>query len=65
MNPITKTYCRIYQNLFRIAIPFLPYRKPALLHHVEAVVPLLHKKTSPGYFWLQTPISVNRALHII
>lgn len=44
MNPIFQAYCRIYQNIFRLAIPFLPYRKPALLHHVDSVVPLLEQK---------------------
>lgn len=44
MNPIAKAYCRIYQRIFRLAIPFLPYRKPVLLHRVNAVVPLLKQK---------------------
>ena len=44
MNPIFQAYCRIYQNIFRLAIPFLPYRKPALLHHADSVVPLLEQK---------------------
>lgn len=50
MNPIMKTYCRIYQSVFRIAIPFLPYRKPILLQRVEDIVPLLHKKSISRVF---------------
>lgn len=28
MNPIRKLYCRTFQTAFKIALPFLPYRKP-------------------------------------
>ena len=34
MNPLKKIYCRLYQTGFRIAMPFLPYRKPLILHDV-------------------------------
>lgn len=30
MNPLFKLYCRIYQAVFRIAVPVLPWRKPEL-----------------------------------
>ena len=39
-----KIYCRVFQEVFHMAIPFLPYRKPALLHHTDALVPLLGRK---------------------
>lgn len=39
-----KIYCRAFQEIFHIAIPFLPYRKPALLHHTDALVPLFQRK---------------------
>lgn len=39
-----KIYCRVFQEEFHMAIPFLPYRKPALLHHTDALVPLLGRK---------------------
>ena len=39
-----KIYCRVFQEVFHMAIPFLPYRKPALLHHIDALVPLLGRK---------------------
>ena len=34
MNPIRKLYCRAFQLVFRIALPFLPYREPKLLEGV-------------------------------
>ncbi len=33
MNIFKKLYCRIYQLVFKIAIPFLPYRQPKLLEN--------------------------------
>ena len=39
-----KIYCRVFQEVFHMAIPFLPYRKPALLHHTDALVPLFQRK---------------------
>lgn len=39
-----KIYCRAFQEIFHMAIPFLPYRKPALLHHTDALVPLFQRK---------------------
>lgn len=44
MNIFKKAYCRIYQQIFHIAIPFLPYRKPKILYTVMAVPNLLDKK---------------------
>lgn len=41
MNLISKGFCRIYQTLFHIALPFLPYRSPKLLHSVEELAPIL------------------------
>ncbi|MCQ2589681.1 MAG: iron-containing alcohol dehydrogenase [Treponema sp.] len=31
MNLIEKTYCRIFQAGFKIAIPFMPYRQPVII----------------------------------
>ena len=31
MNCLKKAYCRIYQGVFRLAIPLLPWRKPELI----------------------------------
>lgn len=41
MNPIKKTYCRIFQFCFKIAIPILPYRTPKILNSVFDVPSVL------------------------
>lgn len=43
MNPIYKTYCRIYQMVFRAAMPFLPYRVPKLYRNIAALESILKK----------------------
>ena len=49
MNSIRKLYCRAFQLVFRIALPFLPYREPKLLEGVQGVAELLaRKKRQPG-----------------
>lgn len=44
MNPVQKTYCRIYQNILHIALPFLPYRKPEILPSIFSLSHLFHSK---------------------
>ena len=44
MNIARKIYCRVFQEVFHIAIPFLPYRKPATLNSVEDLPKLFKKK---------------------
>ena len=44
MNTLKKAYCRVFQQAFHIAIPFLPYRKPKRLFHMEELAALLEKK---------------------
>ncbi len=41
MNFFKKLYCRIYQTVFKLALPFLPYREPKLLKDYENLVQLL------------------------
>lgn len=41
MNILKKIYCRIYQECFHIALPFLPYRDPQIERHVAAVPGIL------------------------
>ncbi len=38
MKFFKKTYCRIYQTIFKLAIPILPYREPKLLKNNEELV---------------------------
>ncbi len=46
MNILKKLYCRTFQGVLRIALPFLPYRKPKILKNNDEVVKILasHKK---------------------
>ena len=43
MNFIYKSFCRTFQFCFRIAMPFLPYRKPIIFTNVKECVPLFQK----------------------
>ncbi len=44
MNPIRKIYCRTFQTVLKISIPFLPYRKPKVVGSVKALPAILKKK---------------------
>ncbi len=44
MNPMKKLYCRVFQKVFRIALPVLPYRNPDILHHVKDISSVLSAK---------------------
>ena len=41
MNLFKKTYCRTFQTVFRMALPFLPYREPKILKSNEEVVKII------------------------
>ena len=44
MNKARKIYCRIFQNAFKFALPFLPYRNPEIIGSVKALPELFQKK---------------------
>ncbi len=44
MNKFKKIYCRTFQTIFRIAIPFLPYRKPKKLDSINDLPQLFMEK---------------------
>lgn len=44
MNPVKKLYCRTFQTVFKIALPFLPYRKPKVIGSVKALPDIILKK---------------------
>ena len=48
MNIFKKFYCRTFQTIFKIALPFLPYREPQILNSNDEVVETLktHNITS-------------------
>ena len=44
MNPLKKLYCRIFQDVFKFALPFLPYRNPKIIGSLKEVPDVLKKK---------------------
>lgn len=44
MNPLKKIYCRTFQTGLKIALPFLPYRKPKIVGSVKALPEIIQKK---------------------
>ena len=41
VNVLKKVYCRVFQTGMRLALPFLPYREPQLIHGVGGVAEVL------------------------
>ena len=44
MNRFKKIYCRTFQTVLKIALPFLPYRKPKIVGSVKALPEIIQKK---------------------
>lgn len=44
MNHLRKIYCRTFQTGLKIALPFLPYRKPKIVNSVKALPEVIQKK---------------------
>lgn len=44
MNPLKKIYCRTFQTGLKIALPFLPYRKPKIVGSVKTLPEIIQKK---------------------
>lgn len=44
MNKLKKLYCRTFQTVFKIAIPFLPYRTPEIIGSVKGIPEVIQKK---------------------
>ncbi len=44
MNRFKKAYCRTFQTVFKLALPFLPYRTPKVVGSVKALPEILRKK---------------------
>lgn len=44
MHLIKKVYCRIFQGVFRLALPFLPYRDPNIYYETADVGKILRKE---------------------
>lgn len=44
MNKLRKIYCRTFQTAFKLALPFLPYRKPKIIKSVKGIPEILRKR---------------------
>ncbi len=44
MNIFKRAYCRIFQFVFKVAIPLLPYRQPKILKDYDSLVNLFKEK---------------------
>ena len=44
MNPLKKLYCRVYQTVLRLALPFLPYREPQILSGIHQLPETLQRR---------------------
>ena len=44
MNPLKKAYCRAFQNVFKFALPLLPYRNPKIIGSVKGIPEILEKR---------------------
>ena len=44
MNKAYKAWCRIYQTVFRLAMPILPYYEPKIMHSTDQVPQVLADK---------------------
>lgn len=42
MNIFKKIYCRVFQTAFKIAIPFMPYRKPKIIYSMKEVPDIIY-----------------------
>lgn len=45
MNRLKKIYCRVFQTALKISIPFLPYRKPAIIGSVKEIPYILDENS--------------------
>lgn len=70
MNAWKKAYCRVFQGVFKIAIPLLPYRKPRIIKGARHLPEILRKKkctkvlivTDPGISSLGLTKRLEKAL---
>lgn len=43
MNPLKKVYCRTFQTVLKLSLPFLPYRKPKIVGSVKALPDIIRE----------------------
>ena len=70
MKPLRKIYCRSFQTVLKLSIPFLPYRRPKMIGSLRKLPDILKRKkkkrvlivTDPGIRGLGLLIPLERAL---
>ncbi len=63
MNWINQLYCRAFQSCFRLAIPFLPYRKPQQIARIEDLPHVLDQENCQCVLLVSDPGIVKLGLH--
>ena len=52
MNIFKKAYCRTFQTVFKLALPFLPYRQPKILKSNNEVLDVLSKQNKKSVLFV-------------
>ena len=58
MNIFRKFYCRVYQTIFQLYMPLLPYRTPTILSDYDEILKSLYGD------YMQLPPEEDRYNHI-
>ena len=56
MNPIYKVFCRIFQTVFHLALPILPYRNPKIYDNITGIGQLLREQKINSVLLITDPI---------
>lgn len=62
MNIFFKTYCRLYQLLLKLSIPFLPYRTPKILNSYNDISLIIKKNKLNNIFIVTGPNIYKKGL---
>ena len=56
MNPISKVFCRIFQTVFHLALPILPYRNTKIYDNITGIGQLLREQKINSVLLITDPI---------
>lgn len=62
MNIFFKAYCRLYQLLLKLSIPFLPYRTPKILNSYNDISLIIKKNKLNNIFIVTGPNIYKKGL---
>lgn len=63
MNIIKKCYCRTVQTAFKLALPFLPYKKPRLIPEISKLPPVLKQHNCSRVLIVTDSVITGLGLH--